>query len=325
MPTNRRFDGHARHRLDEADFRRAASHMKEPVPPQNESHGLPHDMATVLRLQSAAGNQSIASLVQGGIVQRQTANKNSPSGTADRFQVNDFTPKEGTREWLGKNFYPWQYHRSVNGPGGNVETAMKNGGFIAGGFELVWIVDSGRNGEFYFVKTAAAKPHDKEPAKNPVPPPTSQEEPPPKEGERTKRKKPPESTDIKPPKKPDPPKDPPVCDPVKLNVMFEWQDFLALPKRTSAVTQQIAVAVKKWQPCNKSVEIRISTPWRTTGGSEYLPSPKWNGKSPYEVMVARAVYVVEALRSAGIPAGVFKRPIVLFNQAGVQRTQLEFQ
>jgi hypothetical protein len=109
-------------------------------------------------------------------------------------------------------------------------------------------------------------------------------------------------------------KDPP-CKPSVLNISFQWKPDKADPVDQTAMDAQIANVVAHWQPCNKSVQIVINSPARSSG------LPPWF----VEVMKNRASIIQAALIAGGIPADAFLPSIFHYDQPVTQNAQVRMK
>jgi outer membrane protein OmpA-like peptidoglycan-associated protein len=101
------------------------------------------------------------------------------------------------------------------------------------------------------------------------------------------------------------------CNPMDIDVTFEWADAVATPNDQREMDAVILEVISKWKPCNTSVQVVINTPWK---GNKFAPHPDWYWNSPTAVMTARATLIQDALRIAGIPPSAFLQPILKFEQ-----------
>lgn len=105
----------------------------------------------------------------------------------------------------------------------------------------------------------------------------------------------------------------PPCNAITGNLTFNWVVFQANPTNRRQAVFDITTIALRWQPCNTSVRISVSTPWPRN--QAFLPNSQWSGQVPFRVMLNRANWIQNTMINTGrIPRSAFLAPQLLFDQ-----------
>jgi hypothetical protein len=103
----------------------------------------------------------------------------------------------------------------------------------------------------------------------------------------------------------------PRCNPVLLNLTFQWVANQPTPLSQPIMNAQINAVAANWRPCNTSIQIVINTPVAAPPPAAFAI-----------VMNRRAARIRAALRVAGIPRRAFLPPVLNYGQPGPQNAQV---